>query len=54
MQSDKYELRYLPVFSEDLNDILAKKKMFKRKREAEKRKNFKPARQEQEEDEPED
>lgn len=31
---------------EDLNEILAKKKMFKRKREEEKRRNFKPVRQE--------
>ena len=31
---------------EDLNEILAKKKMFKRKREEEKRRNFKPSRQE--------
>ena len=35
---------------EDLNDILARKKMFQRKREAERKRSFKPPREERDED----
>ncbi len=35
---------------EDLNDILARKKMFQRRREAERKKNFKPPREESEDE----
>lgn len=35
---------------EDLNDILARKKMFRRRREAERKKNFKPPREESEDE----